>query len=296
MTKVKKIFWIGIALITFGTALLVAGLVSGAVDDVEAITRQHDFPKGYYTDEKIDDFESLDIDVSNLYVLLVQSDDEDFHISYFQYGAAQTWPVTYEVVDHRLTIKDIEPKAPTVTVNTNPFKILRLLNGEPSQSFSPDAVKISIPKDKTIQDLILKANGDTFYTDNVIFQNITLDTKDHSFSINNSSIKQLTATSQSSSIDLDNTKLDKGQLEMSDGSWTSVSSEITQLDLKKSGGPILVKDTLFKADSTMQLSDVSLDLYDFADKLSSTTSFDIQATDSSIYLGEKLSTKVGQIL
>lgn len=188
MKKWTKGFLVfGVTASILGTCAMVAGAATGGVEEILTLSNRAVYNPSQEHQTIKQDVEKLDISLKSHSVKVVESPDDQLHITYYKQLTGQTGFVS-EVKNGTLTIRDQELK-PNDQIGNSLDLLMRVSEGITNR-FSE--IEIALPKGKQLKDVRIKSEkyGNLVHLNRIQTENLELETVTYDTSIYHSQIKK----------------------------------------------------------------------------------------------------------
>ncbi|MEE0136689.1 DUF4097 family beta strand repeat-containing protein [Blautia stercoris] len=242
---IKNCLAAGAGCVVAGALLFAVGFLNGGKNYVLAADLNQ--WKGSATKEdstyglektKIDDYSTLNVDLSSLNLQIVSSDDDSYYISYTISGSKEKNPVSYEVKNKTLTFKETSKGFYSYTHIDIGF-LSAFLSKEKEFTTDEDVVTLYVPTDARFQSANINSSFGDILINSSCFESGKISSDDGEIFIKNSTLKDVTVSASFGDVKTYDSKIRACNFELSDGDFVAKDSEFTgENSISSSSGDI----------------------------------------------------------
>lgn len=229
---IKNCLAAGAGCVVAGALLFAVGFLNGGKNYVLAADLNQ--WKGSATKEdstyglektKIDDYSTLNVDLSSLNLQIVSSDDDSYYISYTTSDSKEKEPVSYDVKNKILTLKE-DPDSNSYTHIDIGF-LTAFLSKDKDFTTDENVVTLYVPENAKFQNATLNSALGNILLNHVCFESGTVSSGDGDIFIKNSTLKEVAVSASLGDVKTYDSKIRACNFELSDGDFVAKDSEFT---------------------------------------------------------------------
>lgn len=241
---IKNYLAAGAGCVVAGALLFAVGFLNGGKNYVLAADLNQ--WKGSATKEdstyglektKIDDYSTLNVDLSSLNLQIVSSDDDSYYISYTISDSKEKEPVSYDVKNKILTLKEDSDSNSYTHIDIG--FLTAFLSKEKEFTTDEDVVTLYVPTDARFQSANINSSFGDILINSSCFESGKISSDDGEIFIKNSTLKDVTVSASFGDVKTYDSKIRACNFELSDGDFVAKDSEFTgENSISSSSGDI----------------------------------------------------------
>lgn len=229
---IKNCLAAGAGCVVAGALLLAVGFLNGGKNYVLAADLNQ--WKGSATKEdstyglektKIDDYSTLNVDLSSLNLQIVSSDDDSYYISYTISDSKEKEPVSYDVKNKILTLKEDSDSNSYTHIDIG--FLTAFLSKDKDFTTDENVVILYVPENAKFQNATLNSALGNILLNHVCFESGTVSSGDGDIFIKNSTLKEVAVSASLGDVKTYDSKIRACNFELSDGDFVAKDSEFT---------------------------------------------------------------------
>ena len=229
---IKNCLAAGAGCVVAGALLFAVGFLNGGKNYVLAADLNQ--WKGSATKEdstyglektKIDDYSTLNVDLSSLNLQIVSSDDDSYYISYTTSDSKEKEPVSYDVKNKILTLKEDSDSNSYTHIDIG--FLTAFLSKDKDFTTDENVVTLYIPENAKFQNATLNSALGNILLNHVCFESGTVSSGDGDIFIKNSTLKEVAVSASLGDVKTYDSKIRACNFELSDGDFVAKDSEFT---------------------------------------------------------------------
>lgn len=229
----KNCLTAGIGCTVAGMLLFTAGFLTGGKNYVLAADLNQ--LKGSATKEtsschlektKIDAYSALNIELSSLNLQMVSSDDDFYYISYDISNSKEKEPVSYDVKNKTLTLKETSNSSGSYTHIDIGF-LSALLSKDKDFTTDEDVVTLYVPADAKMQSANINSSFGDILMNQSYLESGKISADDGDIFIKNSTLTDVTVSASLGDVKTYDSKMKNCNFTLSDGDFTAKNNEFT---------------------------------------------------------------------
>ena len=186
---------------------------------------------------KIDDYSTLNVDLSSLNLQIVSSDDDSYYISYTISDSKEKEPVSYDVKNKILTLKEDSDSNSYTHIDIG--FLTAFLSKEKEFTTDEDVVTLYVPTDARFQSANINSSFGDILINSSCFESGKISSDDGEIFIKNSTLKDVTVSASFGDVKTYDSKIRACNFELSDGDFVAKDSEFTgENSISSSSGDI----------------------------------------------------------
>lgn len=229
---IKNCLAAGAGCVVAGALLFAVGFLNGGKNYVLAADLNQ--WKGSATKEdstyglektKIDDYSTLNVDLSSLNLQIVSSDDDSYYISYTTSDSKEKEPVSYDVKNKILTLKEDSDSNSYTHIDIG--FLTAFLSKDKDFTTDENVVTLYVPENAKFQNATLNSDLGNILLNHVCFESGTVSSGDGDIFIKNSTLKEVAVLASLGDVKTYDSKIRACNFELSDGDFVAKDSEFT---------------------------------------------------------------------
>lgn len=229
---IKNCLAAGAGCVVAGALLFAVGFLNGGKNYVLAADLNQ--WKGSATKEdstyglektKIDDYSTLNVDLSSLNLQIVSSDDDSYYISYTTSDSKEKEPVSYDVKNKILTLKEDSDSNSYTHIDIG--FLTAFLSKDKDFTTDENVVTLYVPENAKFQNATLNSALGNILLNHVCFESGTVSSGDGDIFIKNSTLKEVAVSASFGDVKTYDSKIKACNFELSDGDFVAKDSEFT---------------------------------------------------------------------
>ena len=229
---IKNCLAAGAGCVVAGALLFAVGFLNGGKNYVLAADLNQ--WKGSATKEdstyglektKIDDYSTLNVDLSSLNLQIVSSDDDSYYISYTTSDSKEKEPVSYDVKNKILTLKEDSDSNSYTHIDIG--FLTAFLSKDKDFTTDENVVTLYVPENAKFQNATLNSALGNILLNHVCFESGTVSSGDGDIFIKNSTLKEVAVSASLGDVKTYDSKIRACNFELSDGDFVAKDSEFT---------------------------------------------------------------------
>ena len=229
---IKNCLAAGAGYVVAGALLFAVGFLNGGKNYVLAADLNQ--WKGSATKEdstyglektKIDDYSTLNVDLSSLNLQIVSSDDDSYYISYTTSDSKEKEPVSYDVKNKILTLKEDSDSNSYTHIDIG--FLTAFLSIDKDFTTDENVVTLSVPTDARFQSANINSSFGDILINSSCFESGKISSDDGEIFIKNSTLKDVTVSASFGDVKTYDSKIKACNFELSDGDFVAKDSEFT---------------------------------------------------------------------
>lgn len=229
---IKNCLAAGAGCVVAGALLFAVGFLNGGKNYVLAADLNQ--WKGSATKEdstyglektKIDDYSTLNVDLSSLNLQIVSSDDDSYYISYTTSDSKEKEPVSYDVKNKILTLKEDSDSNSYTHIDIGFFTAF--LSKDKDFTTDENVVTLYVPTDARFQSANINSSFGDILINSSCFESGKISSDDGEIFIKNSTLKDVTVSASFGDVKTYDSKIKACNFELSDGDFVAKDSEFT---------------------------------------------------------------------
>lgn len=229
---IKNCLAAGAGCVVAGALLFAVGFLNGGKNYVLAADLNQ--WKGSATKEdstyglektKIDDYSTLNVDLSSLNLQIVSSDDDSYYISYTTSDSKEKEPVSYDVKNKILTLKEDSDSNSYTHIDIG--FLTAFLSKDKDFTTDENVVTLYVPENAKFQNATLNSALGNILLNHVCFESGTVSSGDGEIFIKNSTLKEVAVSASLGDVKTYDSKIRACNFELSDGDFVAKDSEFT---------------------------------------------------------------------
>ena len=174
---------------------------------------------------KIDDYSTLNVDLSSLNLQIVSSDDDSYYISYTTSDSKEKEPVSYDVKNKILTLKEDSDSNSYTHIDIG--FLTAFLSKDKDFTTDENVVTLYVPENAKFQNATLNSALGNILLNHVCFESGTVSSGDGDIFIKNSTLKEVAVSASLGDVKTYDSKIRACNFELSDGDFVAKDSEFT---------------------------------------------------------------------
>lgn len=229
---IKNCLAAGAGCVVAGALLFAVGFLNGGKNYVLAADLNQ--WKGSATKEdstyglektKIDDYSTLNVDLSSLNLQIVSSDDDSYYISYTTSDSKEKEPVSYDVKNKILTLKEDSDSNSYTHIDIG--FLTAFLSKDKDFTTDENVVTLYVPTDARFQSANINSSFGDILINSSCFESGKISLDDGEIFIKNSTLKDVTVSASFGDVKTYDSKIKACNFELSDGDFVAKDSEFT---------------------------------------------------------------------
>lgn len=229
---IKNCLAAGAGCVVAGALLFAVGFLNGGKNYVLAADLNQ--WKGSATKEdstyglektKIDDYSTLNVDLSSLNLQIVSSDDDSYYISYTTSDSKEKEPVSYDVKNKILTLKEDSDSNSYTHIDIG--FLTAFLSKDKDFTTDENVVTLYVPTDARFQSANINSSFGDILINSSCFESGKISSDDGEIFIKNSTLKDVTVSASFGDVKTYVSKIKACNFELSDGDFVAKDSEFT---------------------------------------------------------------------
>lgn len=229
---IKNCLAAGAGCVVTGALLFAVGFLNGGKNYVLAADLNQ--WKGSATKEdstyglektKIDDYSTLNVDLSSLNLQIVSSDDDSYYISYTTSDSKEKEPVSYDVKNKILTLKEDSDSNSYTHIDIG--FLTAFLSKDKDFTTDENVVTLYVPTDARFQSANINSSFGDILINSSCFESGKISSDDGEIFIKNSTLKDVTVSASFGDVKTYDSKIRACNFELSDGDFVAKDSEFT---------------------------------------------------------------------
>lgn len=229
---IKNCLAVGAGCVVAGALLFAVGFLIGGKNYVLAADLNQ--WKGSATKEnstyglektKIDDYSTLNVDLSSLNLQIVSSDDDSYYISYTTSDSKEKEPVSYDVKNKILTLKEDSDSNSYTHIDIG--FLTAFLSKDKDFTTDENVVTLYVPTDARFQSANINSSFGDILINSSCFESGKISSDDGEIFIKNSTLKDVTVSASFGDVKTYVSKIKACNFELSDGDFVAKDSEFT---------------------------------------------------------------------
>ena len=229
---IKNCLAAGAGYVVAGALLFAVGFLNGGKNYVLAADLNQ--WKGSATKEdstyglektKIDDYSTLNVDLSSLNLQIVSSDDDSYYISYTTSDSKEKEPVSYDVKNKILTLKEDSDSNSYTHIDIG--FLTAFLSKDKDFTTDENVVTLYVPTDARFQSANINSSFGDILINSSCFESGKISSDDGEIFIKNSTLKDVTVSASFGDVKTYDSKIKACNFELSDGDFVAKDSEFT---------------------------------------------------------------------
>ena len=229
---IKNCLAAGAGCVVAGALLFAVGFLNGGKNYVLAADLNQ--WKGSATKEdstyglektKIDDYSTLNVDLSSLNLQIVSSDDDSYYISYTTSDSKEKEPVSYDVKNKILTLKEDSDSNSYTHIDIG--FLTAFLSKDKDFTTDENVVTLYVPTDASFQSANINSSFGDILINSSCFESGKISSDDGEIFIKNSTLKDVTVSASFGDVKTYDSKIKACNFELSDGDFVAKDSEFT---------------------------------------------------------------------
>lgn len=230
--RIKNCLAAGAGCVVAGALLFAVGFLNGGKNYVLAADLNQ--WKGSATKEdstyglektKIDDYSTLNVDLSSLNLQIVSSDDDSYYISYTTSDSKEKEPVSYDVKNKILTLKEDSDSNSYTHIDIG--FLTAFLSKDKDFTTDENVVTLYVPTDARFQSANINSSFGDILINSSCFESGKISSDDGEIFIKNSTLKDVTVSASFGDVKTYDSKIRACNFELSDGDFVAKDSEFT---------------------------------------------------------------------
>ena len=230
--RIKNCLAAGAGCVVAGALLFAVGFLNGGKNYVLAADLNQ--WKGSATKEdstyglektKIDDYSTLNVDLSSLNLQIVSSDDDSYYISYTTSDSKEKEPVSYDVKNKILTLKEDSDSNSYTHIDIG--FLTAFLSKDKDFTTDENVVTLYVPTDARFQSANINSSFGDILINSSCFESGKISSDDGEIFIKNSTLKDVTVSASFGDVKTYDSKIKACNFELSDGDFVAKDSEFT---------------------------------------------------------------------
>lgn len=174
---------------------------------------------------KIDDYSTLNVDLSSLNLQIVSSDDDSYYISYTTSDSKEKEPVSYDVKNKILTLKEDSDSNSYTHIDIG--FLTAFLSKDKDFTTDENVVTLYVPTDARFQSANINSSFGDILINSSCFESGKISSDDGEIFIKNSTLKDVTVSASFGDVKTYDSKIKACNFELSDGDFVAKDSEFT---------------------------------------------------------------------
>ena len=229
---IKNCLAAGAGCVVAGALLFAVGFLNGGKNYVLAADLNQ--WKGSATKEdstyglektKIDDYSTLNVDLSSLNLQIVSSDDDSYYISYTTSDSKEKEPVSYDVKNKILTLKEDSDSNSYTHIDIG--FLTAFLSKDKDFTTDENVVTLYVPTDARFQSANINSSFGDILINSSCFESGKISSDDGEIFIKKSTLKDVTVSASFGDVKTYDSKIKACNFELSDGDFVAKDSEFT---------------------------------------------------------------------
>ena len=229
---IKNCLAAGAGCVVAGALLFAVGFLNGGKNYVLAVDLNQ--WKGSATKEdstyglektKIDDYSTLNVNLSSLNLQIVSSDDDSYYISYTTSDSKEKEPVSYDVKNKILTLKEDSDSNSYTHIDIG--FLTAFLSKDKDFTTDENVVTLYVPTDARFQSANINSSFGDILINSSCFESGKISSDDGEIFIKNSTLKDVTVSASFGDVKTYDSKIKACNFELSDGDFVAKDSEFT---------------------------------------------------------------------
>ena len=229
---IKNCLAAGAGCVVAGALLFAVGFLNGGKNYVLAADLNQ--WKGSATKEnstyglektKIDDYSTLNVDLSSLNLQIVSSDDDSYYISYTTSDSKEKEPVSYDVKNKILTLKEDSDSNSYTHIDIG--FLTAFLSKDKDFMTDENVVTLYVPTDARFQSANINSSFGDILINSSCFESGKISSDDGEIFIKNSTLKDVTVSASFGDVKTYDSKIKACNFELFDGDFVAKDSEFT---------------------------------------------------------------------
>ena len=229
---IKNCLAAGAGCVVAGALLFAVGFLNGGKNYVLAADLNQ--WKGSATKEdstyglektKIDDYSTLNVNLSSLNLQIVSSDDDSYYISYTTSDSKEKEPVSYDVKNKILTLKEDSDSNSYTHIDIG--FLTAFLSKDKDFTTDENVVTLYVPTDARFQSANINSSFGDILINSSCFESGKISSDDGEIFIKNSTLKDVTVSASFGDVKTYDSKIKACNFELSDGDFVAKDSEFT---------------------------------------------------------------------
>lgn len=229
---IKNCLATGAGCVVAGALLFAVGFLNGGKNYVLAADLNQ--WKGSATKEdstyglektKIDDYSTLNVNLSSLNLQIVSSDDDSYYISYTTSDSKEKEPVSYDVKNKILTLKEDSDSNSYTHIDIG--FLTAFLSKDKDFTTDENVVTLYVPTDARFQSANINSSFGDILINSSCFESGKISSDDGEIFIKNSTLKDVTVSASFGDVKTYDSKIKACNFELSDGDFVAKDSEFT---------------------------------------------------------------------
>lgn len=229
---IKNCLAVGAGCVVAGALLFAVGFLNGGKNYVLAADLNQ--WKGSATKEnstyglektKIDDYSTLNVDLSSLNLQIVSSDDDSYYISYTTSDSKEKEPVSYDVKNKILMLKEDSDSNSYTHIDIG--FLTAFLSKDKDFTTDENVVTLYVPTDARFQSANINSSFGDILINSSCFESGKISSDDGEIFIKNSTLKDVTVSASFGDVKTYDSKIKACNFELSDGDFVAKDSEFT---------------------------------------------------------------------
>lgn len=229
---IKNCLAAGAGCVVAGALLFAVGFLNGGKNYVLAADLNQ--WKGSATKEdstyglektKIDDYSTLNVDLSSLNLQIVSSEDDSYYISYTTSDSKEKEPVSYDVKNKILTLKEDSDSNSYTHIDIG--FLTAFLSKDKDFTTDENVVTLYVPTDARFQSANINSSFGDILINSSCFESGKISSDDGEIFIKNSTLKDVTVSASFGDVKTYDSKIKACNFELSDGDFVAKDSEFT---------------------------------------------------------------------
>lgn len=227
---IKNCLAAGAGCVVAGALLFAVGFLNGGKNYVLAADLNQ--WKGSATKEdstyglektKIDDYSTLNVNLSSLNLQIVSSDDDSYYISYTTSDSKEKEPVSYDVKNKILTLKEDSDSNSYTHIDIG--FLTAFLSKDKDFTTDENVVTLYVPTDARFQSANINSSFGDILINSSCFESGKISSDDGEIFIKNSTLKDVTVSASFGDVKTYDSKIKACNFELSDGDFVAKDSE-----------------------------------------------------------------------
>ena len=263
-TLTKRVLLTTAILSVLGVMLLAIGIVTGGLSFLgspaaEAFGSSGSFSGQLYQKEKmpLDDFSALNIDVIDMEVLVLPSEDDGCYMSYSVYGSGKTDPLQYTLQNGTLSIKEDHSGESGFFVGIDYHFLAGLLTGSLRTEEAPvpvDQVILYIPAGVSLSHTTISTGDGDVILNGVTGGQLTAESSYGDLTVTDGTFSSTELTLGDGDLTLENVTSAQSVIDNTYGDVTARNSSLGKVTFQSGDGDLHCSGTTFSGDCTFNLS------------------------------------------
>lgn len=254
----KIILAVALAMCLIGGVLLLVGIYSGGRNYLESSYLDSSSKDGYkiYSMDKtkIDNFNSVDVDLSNCDVTMKPSEDNHFYLSYQVYGKKTANPFSYEVKDNTLSMKEVSDYH-YVHIDTSFLTRLFLNSGSLDSIFNmQNKATIYVPEGTSLEEASVSIDDGDLYAEGLNCKNIQFELSYGDFTLKNMTFETGTINMDDGDLNITDVNAQNFNFHIAYGDAVLKDSTLNQTTVEMNDGDFCLDNTTLTGESNFQIS------------------------------------------